>query len=449
MEELPVIVQSLWKLFERKKIRAIVPRNFEDLPYNLKGDLDIFIHPDDLIDARTIVIEVLTAVRFRPLFEQIIWNHHHLAFWHPRKSIAKEPEIFRVDLQTQLGWKGFRYAPVEQFLEETERHNGVRIPTAAARAVALALHCILDKGCVREKNRKAMQRDNVEGLQTFASAVLPVAAASSLVRWIKLGAPDEYVKDLSKTLRGALLRAYPLNGIRPLVVRMKRWLRYFVRRRGILVAFIGPDGSGKSTVIERIQEILRTAPFPVRLAYMGKRDPFLPTSRIIRAFYQRREGLQNEAVASENSPRLLTRIGRAMKDIGGLINWVIEQWARYLVLIRPYLQQDGVVLVDRYSFDFAYREPWSISHRPFFIKMLCRFFPVPDLTFLLWENPQVLFDRKGERSVEELGQLIERFRLILQFVPSSREIRTNKSVTITAAKIATKIAEQIESKCHF
>jgi thymidylate kinase len=134
-------------------------------------------------------------------------------------------------------------------------------------------------------------------------------------------------------------------------------------------------------------------------------------------------------------------------DLGGIVNWIFDQWARYAVMVWPALRQGDLVLVDRYSFDLAYREPWSLAYRPLFTRFICGLFPTPDRTYLLWEDPRVMAARKNEASPDELEELLRRLRVIVRHVPRTRQICTDASVERTAASIATDVATLIESRC--
>ncbi len=56
-------------------------------------------------------------------------------------------------------------------------YKGIAVPRLAARAVALAIHTLLDKGVVRQEYREAMRRDTVPDLAEFAARVLPKSIA--------------------------------------------------------------------------------------------------------------------------------------------------------------------------------------------------------------------------------------------------------------------------------
>ena len=65
------------------------------------------------------------------------------------------------------------------------------------------------------------------------------------------------------------------------------------KRRGFTIALIGPDGAGKTTLAERLQQKL---PFPIRYLYMGvsieSSNVTLPTSRLI-AHIKKKLGLDS------------------------------------------------------------------------------------------------------------------------------------------------------------
>jgi thymidylate kinase len=438
------VLARLGRRLTAERIRAVVPRNYERLPEQLRGDLDLFVHPQDLARARGLTKTVADEAGWRVLLEQRSANHHQTVLLRTGEYPGP-PETLFLDLQDSLGRKGFHYASVEPFLERPRQRNGFAVPRPAAATVALALHVLLDKGRLREDYARRLRSADLPSVATFAAEVLPAPAACSLAAWLDGGAPEAGVRDLAARLRRSLLRAHPTNAVAPWIERIRSSLPLLGRRRGVLVAFLGPDGAGKSTLIEALKRAAPDGPFPFESVYLGKRDPFLPTSRLIRRIHRR--GERRRAERGPTRQRLEhDGLRYRLKDVAGLANWFFEQWARHWIHVRLPLQRGGVVLTDRCAFDFGNREDASWAHRPWFRRLLPHLFPLPDLTYLLWEDPEVLFERKGELEPERAAAFLERFRAILRHVPRSREIRTNQPAHLLAEQILREIVARLERR---
>jgi thymidylate kinase len=435
----------MWAAFEEARTRVVSLRDPHWAGNGIIGDYDLLVHPSDLARALTVITSIAKSAGWRTLFEERIANHHQLVLWHRAEGSGQGPHRINLDLQNALGRKGFYYAPSTPFLVNPVRRNGVAFPSPQAGVIALALHMLLDKGTVGDEYREIVQRDQRNGLEQFAASVLPSEAARKVCAWIRTGAPSGEVRQIASNLRRALIIFHPLNLIRPAFVRLRRWVRFLGRRRGVLVAFLGPDGSGKSTLIQAVKGMSPSDPFPIKDVYMGKRDTFLPTSRLIRMMYRRQEK-SSKGGEITSKRRFVGRLLYRLKDIAGLANWTLEQWSRYLIQVRPCLQQGGVVLADRYAYDLACRDERSIAHRPMVLRILAHLFPVPDRTYLLWEQPEVLYARTSEITPTESAAMLERLRQILHPIPNFREVQTHRPTELLASEVCHDIASLMESR---
>jgi thymidylate kinase len=179
------------------------------------------------------------------------------------------------------------------------------------------------------------------------------------------------------------------------------------------VALIGPDGSGKTTVARRLQEIL---PFPSTYIYMGVNwdasNHLLPTTRIVQAIRRARGapppkgGPPDPPDPQPERSTLLPRVLRGSWTALSLANRVAEEWYRQIVA-WAYVNRGTLVLFDRHFFsDYHANDVAKRAARPLERRvhgfLLAHVYPKPDLVILLDAPPTVLLERKGEGTLESL-----------------------------------------------
>ena len=179
------------------------------------------------------------------------------------------------------------------------------------------------------------------------------------------------------------------------------------------VALIGPDGAGKTTITRML---CVSSSLRLKHVYMGinieASNHALPTSRLVE-YFRRRQHKNRERVPAESEPSQpegKRRLGATICAFGRLVNRVAEEWFRQVVS-WVYQARGNVVLYDRhFLFDFLLDEagdqPFDQRWHRWFLTHL---YPVPDLVIYLDAPAEVLFARKGEKSVEELERRRQAF----------------------------------------
>jgi thymidylate kinase len=158
-----------------------------------------------------------------------------------------------------------------------------------------------------------------------------------------------------------------------------------ITSRGFWIALFGPDGAGKSAVIECL-----TAKLAVNSSGTTKFH-FRPM------FHSR--GIDRKPVTAPHArpPR------SSLVSLGKLIYWLLDCWFGYWIVIRPATARSQIVIFDRYLPDVLvdparYRLPLSSMR---VARMLVRLAPRPDLCILLDVPAKVAQQRKQEVSFEE------------------------------------------------
>lgn len=210
------------------------------------------------------------------------------------------------------------------------------------------------------------------------------------------------------------------------------------------VAIIGPDGAGKSTVIEGLRH---TFPYPMRHIYMGVNPDslthMLPTTRLINYLKRRQpNGTVGQSATEiisfgqeyrQDKKRGWKWLLHQTKTFLFITNRIGEEWYRQVVCWY-YLQRGYIVVFDRHfyldylAFDFTYPDTEQPLLRRIHDTLIKKTYPRPNLTIYLDAPADVLYARKGESTIETLQQKREAYLSIRQFVPTFHVVDTTQSL---------------------
>jgi thymidylate kinase len=207
--------------------------------------------------------------------------------------------------------------------------------------------------------------------------------------------------------------------------------RFRIGPAGKTVAVIGPDGAGKSTLIDTLEAEL---PYPLKRIYMGVNPNAathaLPTTRLI-WFLKRRLNRpmpnyqidREQDVPKQDRPQKVHKqILRELKSAFFVVNRVSEQWYRQW-FCWYYQWRGNLVLIDRHFYlDYLAvklsapvdRSVMAWRLHDFLIE---RVYPRPHLTLYLDAPPEVLYARKQEASLARLQKMREAYTQIRHHVP--------------------------------
>jgi thymidylate kinase len=175
--------------------------------------------------------------------------------------------------------------------------------------------------------------------------------------------------------------------------------------RGLFIAILGTDGSGKSTVLRGIeQEMGAHFSQMMRLRF----PPLL------------RQAAGGGPVTDPHArpPRTwLTSVLRAV------CYWYPQLLREYCFRIRPALHRGALILSNRHLLDAAV-DPrrYRYGGPPALVRLMWKLLPKPDLVILLDAPPHVVRSRKQEVSPEETARQCRAYRHLLQHLPQGRII---------------------------
>ncbi len=216
--------------------------------------------------------------------------------------------------------------------------------------------------------------------------------------------------DLQGELRRHAIGRRPIrfiaNKVRGIFERAQRLLR----PQGVSVAFLGPDGAGKSSVIHTIGPKLAKV-FP-RWTCWG----FAPSPL---SFFRRGERSTAEPLGLP--PRTLA------VSLVRLAYWFAYHTFSF-VTIRLAIARSTLVLYDRHFVDILVdQKRYRYGGPAGLLRLLWRFVPKPDLVVLLDAPPEILQARKREVPFEVTARQRDAYLALIRTLPNGRVVDASMS----------------------
>ena len=184
---------------------------------------------------------------------------------------------------------------------------------------------------------------------------------------------------------------------------MHHFIDRVVHPTGGWIAFMGPDGCGKSSVIETVSKT------------------FAPAFRNVDRYHMQPKILRKggASTGTVTDPHGLPPRG-LLASILKIFYLVTDYWLGYLLRIRPAMIRTGLVIFDRYIYDLLVDSKRVRYGGPaWLLKLAARIVPGPELVILLDAPPEVLWTRKQEVSFEEVARQQQAYLQLAHQLPSA------------------------------
>lgn len=199
-------------------------------------------------------------------------------------------------------------------------------------------------------------------------------------------------------------RAHPLGGLRHRLDAFRRRADRLLRPPGLMVALLGVDGAGKSTVMSRVEGDLAPIFWSVKRYH---RRPLASALRWRERYFSRgrtesRESPETVVTSAPHEPHAMPQrsLVASLAKLG--FWWVDYALFGYALDVRPRLVRHALVMFDRYYDDllvdprrYRYGGPLWLA------RLVGRLVPRPHLVVLLDAPAELLWARKREVAFEE------------------------------------------------
>lgn len=418
-EEVSQFVTAVFRAWQHAGIAFLVLRNYENLPQSISNDIDVLLKPCQLRDAEESLLATARSTGFR------LHNRAEFATLALYFSTKHSNAQVHFDLFTDLKWRSFDFLRCGEFLQRRVNRDLFSIPHPADEAATNLLATMIYTGKVKEKykpsiatgfrNEPAMAKSLLA--KTYGPRLAEVVvAAGAKENWPQLEAATPALR---RALITHQLARHPLAVLASFYKDSPRLLKRLIHPPGLTIVFCGADGSGKSTVARAIIEGLSPTFSPLKGRQFHWKPPVLSGKRMAS-----RAPTDDPHSKPPRNPFLsLLYFGLH------LLEFVLGSRLR----IRPVTFRDGLVLIDRYYYDFFVDQRRYRLRVPFFLVRLgCHLIKKPDLVLLLDAPAEVLQQRKQEVPIAETQRQRDAYLSLIRRLPNAR--------VVNAAQPADKVA---------
>jgi thymidylate kinase len=417
---------KLAEYFDNAGIEYVVVSDTSQYPYNIGSDIDIIVGNSHLVDIPSVLhgfciennIAIVQALCHEQTAQYFVLN------WYDERG---KPCFMHPDICSDYYRNGKMFLSAKEMLagrilafDEKGNSKGFYIP-APSRALIYYLLKRIDKKLlcqVQQNYLNIVFKKDPNGAIDQINRFWEAYYANKLISALRTNHWKSVIEILP-VLKDGLHVNLKLTK-KSIIYEFCRIAKRVYEPTGLFVAFLKPDGAGKSTIINHIKHDLKPA------FRRAKRYHLRP--QIIRNGY---EGVQVTDPHGQVNRGVFTSI---MK----LGYWVFDYLLGYIVKVRPKLIQSTLILFDRYYHDilvdsrrYRYGAPLWIAN------FIGNCIPSPDLWILLDAPARIIQSRKQELTIEDT----EKQRKLYQEVTK----RFSNHVIVDASKQIDKVIFDVDN----
>lgn len=380
-------LSNLFGALDSNRVRYCVLHSWGELPRNLSSDLDIAVHPEDAEQLASVFL-VLRGRGYR-LVQVLNYSggaYYFVFFWFDGSVIRSAA----LDVIFEHRRGGLVVSSGETLVSGRRKQGMIWIPAPESEfSYLLAKKTWKGRASAQQVLRlktlvEELGRSRAEDL---AGELFLGNLRKRIVGAIVSGQVNGIFTELRRqTWRTSLIRN-PFKLLEYLLSDGVRRVRRWFQPTGLFIAILGPDGSGKSSLV---QELIQA---------VG------PAFRRRRIFHWRPMLLWRRKTQVDTTQPHSRPPNGGWWSSARLVAHLLDYWLGYCLTMRPLLARSGLVVFDRYFHDMiADPKRYRFGGPPYLVRLVSRFVPKPDLVFILDAPVETIICRKQEVPLEELAR---------------------------------------------
>lgn len=427
-----VFLRGLFTSLNEAGIRFAVMRNHLTLPDSASvSDLDILIHPGDAGCAQSVTLAAIKQAGGVPIgCSRTVGFFKISALGQVPKTTPAQWWGLCLDFNEGLYFNGIPLLD-ESLSWPVQNHRGIPVLADNLAGVLGVLKEALNNAVFSPRYAHAARcAASVEWPQ-IASLLSPMGApALAQLRAMLLSSllPEQMGGECTRLrqafLQHAAARKCMWRARWQHVLFQQSKLRRYVRPSGLVLAVLGVDGAGKSTLINAILPVLNAATHNA-VTVRHLRPTVLPPLARLKGKKNQPTGPVLEPHGAPPSGTLGSLLRLAYLSADYVLGYWL--WTRPKIAKKP-----TVVIFDRYAYDMA------LDPRRFRIALPSRLVewfaaraPKPDLIICLHGDAETIAERKCELTFEETQRQVTALRAFAAREPRAVLVRTDTDIALT------------------
>ncbi|MBQ0768222.1 MAG: hypothetical protein KBT58_02960 [Bizionia sp.] len=431
---------SFFRKLYTQNIGYAVLRNYELLPYdNTSKDVDLIFDPTDFEIVKSIVKEIAKKNNYKLIWENNLDYLYGCVF-----VKIKEDKVYSVKLDFFNGfnWHGCNYIDHMYIFDKTTSYNGFSVPNKGHEAFIMVVYYLLYAKSIKDKYHSEIYNNVKNHLTDFKEIVhnhFSIKTANKIIDLVS----NNNIKELT-ALRKTIRNEVVSKNLRKKSI-VNSYFKHFKcevfdrRKMGFLIALSGPDGAGKSTLVQPFIDFL----FDLGLAPTNIPHHFLTNN--IPSLHKLPGAPKKYAKQNYTKPYEAKETG-ALSSLVRTGYYYLAFLADRWFYINKMMRSNQVVVFDRYYLDLvADPKRIRISLNKGFVARLFNVLPKPNCYIIVLADKDQILKRKDELTESKLTELLVSYAELPEKFDRTEVIYNNETLVEGKIKIFKTLFNQLEN----